>query len=40
MSKIDARKGMPARKFDRATFEVRFLSRFVDPRAPYGRLVL
>jgi multimeric flavodoxin WrbA len=28
---IDVRKGMPPRKLDRATFEARFRSRFVDP---------
>jgi multimeric flavodoxin WrbA len=31
MSKIEVRKGMPPRQLDRATFEARFLSRFVDP---------
>jgi len=28
---IDVRKGMPPRKLDRAAFETRFRSRFVDP---------
>jgi hypothetical protein len=28
---INFRKGMPARKLDRAAFEARFRSRFVDP---------
>ena len=28
---VDVRKGMPARKLDRAAFETRFRSRFVDP---------
>jgi multimeric flavodoxin WrbA len=31
MTEVDIRKGMPARKLDRATFEQRFLSRFTDP---------
>jgi hypothetical protein len=31
MTKPDVRKGMPPRKFDRNSFEQRFLSRFADP---------
>jgi len=31
MAKVDVRKGMPPRKLDRAAFEARFRSRFVDP---------
>jgi multimeric flavodoxin WrbA len=31
MTRIDVRKGMPPRKLDRAAFEARLRSRFVDP---------
>ena len=31
MAEVDVRKGMPARKLDRPTFEKRYLSAFVDP---------
>jgi len=37
---IDVRKGMPPRKLDRASFQERFLTAFIDPSFASLRLEL